>query len=184
MIGHYTIRAVSLGIIITYITIVQGPVPTEKYGQTDERGMPLGDPQGGMFEYTDEGLPEGISAFTVPCRDLDRSIGFYSGLLGMELLGRKDGTAYLRRRGCTVILKASQHAGIDTGVYVTVDSPYNTHRRLIDEGVGFYDEPRRGPLGTSTAIMDPDGNIIRMIDGGAEFRLRTSGGYRSSGPPR
>lgn len=138
--------------------------------------MPLGDPHGGEFEYTGEGLPETIAAFTVPCSDLDRSIRFYGGILGMELLGRTDDTAYLRRMGCTVILRISEDVGVDTGVYIGVDSPYNTHRRLVDEGVGFYDEPRRGPLGTSTAVLDPDRNIVRMIDTGAEFRLRTSGG--------
>lgn len=133
--------------------------------------MPLGDPHGGDFSYSDEGLPQGICAFTIPCTDLERSVEFYRDLLKMDLLGEDGDTAYLRRDDCTVILRRSDSAGVDTGVFVYVSSPYDTHRRLIDEGVGFYDEPRRGPLGTSTAIRDPDGNIIRMIDRAAEFRL-------------
>ncbi len=184
MIGRYTIRAVNLGIIIVYIIISIVPNPSQKYGNGYRSIMPLGDPHGGEFEYTDEGLPESIAAFTVPCRDLDRSIGFYSSILRMGLLGRTGDTAYLRRSACTVILKISDSTGVDTGVYLGVGSPYDTHRRLIDEGVGFYDEPRRGPLGTSTAITDPDGNIVRMIDTGAEFRLRTTGGCPTSGRPR
>ncbi len=136
--------------------------------------MPLGDPEGGEFQYSDEGLPISISVFSVPCKDLDRSIGFYRDILGMNLLGSDGDIAYMRREACTLILQRSRVVGVDTGVYVTVSSPYDTHRRLIDEGVGFLDEPHRGPLGTSTAIRDPDGNIIRMIDAGAEFRLRTN----------
>ena len=136
--------------------------------------MPLGDPEGGEFQYSDEGLPLSISAFSVPCRNLGRSIEFYHDILGMELLGSNEDVAYMRREECTLILYRSLVVGVDTGVYVTVSSPYDAHRRLIDEGVGFLDEPRRGPLGTSTAIRDLDGNIIRMIDAGAEFRLRTS----------
>ena len=66
--------------------------------------MPLGDPHGANFEYTDEGLPESIFAFTVPSTDLDRSIGFYGDILGFELLGRDDSKAYMRRMGCTLIL--------------------------------------------------------------------------------
>ena len=50
--------------------------------------MPIGDPQGGLFEYTVEGLPESIFACSIPVSDIDRSLEFYTGMLGMELLGR------------------------------------------------------------------------------------------------
>ncbi len=135
--------------------------------------MPLGDPHGANFEYTQEGLPEGVFAFTVPVSDIDRSLGFYRDLLGMTVLGQDDGHAYLIRGACRIVLERSENVGIDTGVYISVDSPYNTHRRLVDEGVGFWSEPRRGPMGTFTAILDPDRNVLRMIETGAEFRLRT-----------
>ena len=49
--------------------------------------MPIGDPQGGLFEYTVEGLPESIFACSIPVSDIDRSLEFYTGMLGMELLG-------------------------------------------------------------------------------------------------
>ena len=135
--------------------------------------MPLGDPHGANFEYTQEGLPEGVFAFTVPVLDIDRSLGFYRDLLGMTVLGQDDGHAYLIRGACRIVLERSEKVGIDMGVYISVDSPYNTHRRLVDEGVGFWSEPRRGPMGTFTAILDPDRNVLRMIETGAEFRLRT-----------
>ncbi len=133
--------------------------------------MPLGDPHGGLFEYTDEGLPGSIFACTVPVRDVNRSIGFYRDILGMEVLSSDDSVAYLRRDGCRVILRRSDVVGIDTGLYLGVDSPYNTRRRLIDEGVIFTQEPVRGPFGTYTSFRDDDGNVIHCIETGAEFRI-------------
>lgn len=133
--------------------------------------MPLGDPNGGNFEYTVEGLPESIFAMRVPVTDLDRSVDFYSEMLGLRLLGRDAAHAYMARGSCRVILEISRDVGVDLGVYLTVDSPYNTHRRLVDEGVTFHTDPVRGPFGTSTGFFDPDRNILRVIEGGAEFRL-------------
>ena len=133
--------------------------------------MPIGDPHGGFFEYTEEGLPECIFACTIPVSDMDRSVRFYSDILGMELLGRDGSAAYMVRGSCRVILKASDSVGLDTGLFFGVDSPYNTRRRLIDEGVEFLREPARGPLGTETSFLDPDGNVIHATDVGADFRM-------------
>ena len=133
--------------------------------------MPLGDPHGGLFEYTDEGLPGSIFACTVPVRDVTRSIGFYRDILGMEVLSSDDSIAYLCRDGCRVILRRSENVGVDTGLYLGVDSPYNTRRRLIDEGVIFTQEPMHGPFGTYTSFRDDDGNVIHCIETGAEFRI-------------
>ena len=134
-------------------------------------GMPLGDPHGGFFEYTTEGLPESIGVCTVPVRDIGRSLPFYRDLLGMEVLHEDGDRAYLRRGSCNIILSRSETVGVDTGLYFGVDNPYNTRRRLIDEGVVFTMEPRRGPFGTYTSFRDDDGNIIHAIETGAGFRI-------------
>ena len=133
--------------------------------------MPLGDPCGGNFEYTVEGLPENVFAFDIPVRDLQRSIAFYTDVLGMRMLGADDGHAYMIRNECRVILTESETAGINTGVIFGVDNPYNTRRRLIDEGVEFVMDPVRTPFGTCTSFKDPDGNIIAVMEQKAEFRL-------------
>ena len=132
--------------------------------------MPLGDPHGGLFEYTDEGLPECVFACTVPVRDVKRSVGFYTDILGMDLLSSDGERAYLRRGECRVILQRSDNVGVDTGLYLGVDSPYNSRRRLVDEGVVFVREPMRGPFGTYTSIRDDDANTIHLIERRAEFR--------------
>lgn len=133
--------------------------------------MPLGDPHGGNFEYTEEGLPLAVQVCTIPARDPVRSAAFYTDILGMELLGSDDDHAYLRRGSCRVVLRRSEQVGVDTGLFLAVDSPYNTRRRLIDEGVVFTQEPIHSPFGTYTSFRDDDGNTISVIDAGAEFRL-------------
>ena len=132
--------------------------------------MPLGDPHGANFEYTVEGLPESIHVCTIPAKDISRSVGFYVDILSMELLSKDDDQAFLVRGNCRIILKRSDATGIDTGLYFGVDSPYNTRRRLIDEGVVFAQEPKRGPFGTFCSIKDDDANIIHLIETGAEFK--------------
>lgn len=133
--------------------------------------MPLGDPHGGNFEYTVEGLPESIFACVIPVSDLDRSREFYAGILGLRELGSTDDEAYMARGQCRIILRRSDRTGVDTGLMLGVDSPFNTRRRLIDEEVEFVVDPIRGPFGTYTSFLDPDGNVISVIDTGAEFRV-------------
>lgn len=126
--------------------------------------MPIGDPHGGDFEYTDEGLPQNITAVRVPTSDLSASIGFYTKLLGMEVIVRKDSHAVLKRKGAVILLVVSSEVGVDTGFYIGVDDPYALHRRLIDEGVVFMVDPELGPVGVYTSFRDNDGNIIRAVD--------------------
>ncbi len=133
--------------------------------------MPLGDPHGGMFEYTMEGLPESVFAVAIPVKDIGRSTEFYRDVLGMTVLGTNLSSAYLRRGSCRIILRLSEEAGIDTGAYLAVDSPYNTRRRLLDEGVEFMTDPVRTPFGVETSFLDPDGNVLHVIDTGSEFRM-------------
>jgi len=133
--------------------------------------MPLGDPCGGNFVYTNEGLPESIFMATVPCRDIENSLQFYNGLLGMEILYIKNKEAAVRRNGATLLLKVSDIVGIDTGIFIGVDDPYELRRRFIDEGVEFVREPFRAPLGVYTSFKDCDGNILHAIEMKASLKL-------------
>lgn len=132
--------------------------------------MPLGDPEGGNFEYTVEGLPDMLFACTVPVTDMARAVGFYVDVLGMRVLSEGAAESYLARGQCRIVLKKSEAAGVDTGIFLGVDTPYNTRRRLIDEGVRFASDPARGPMGTSVSFYDSEGNVLTAIETGAEFR--------------
>lgn len=126
--------------------------------------MPLGDPHGGEFAYTDEGLPVCISAVTVPSTDLVATAEFYFDMLGFEVVESRTSRLIMRRSGCTIIFALSESAGIDTGVYIGVDNPYDLHRRLIDEGVVFIRDPMNSPIGVYTSFRDCCGNIIHAVD--------------------
>lgn len=134
--------------------------------------MPIGDPHGGLFEYTVEGLPERILACVIPVRDPERSKAFYSEVLGMRELGSDGDSVYMIRGECRIILRRCDRVGVEVGAVFGVDSPYNTRRRLMDEDVEFTVPPVRGPFGTFTSFLDPDGNILTVMECGAEFRLR------------
>ena len=126
--------------------------------------MPLGDPHGGNFIYTDEGIPSGIALVTIPSRDIARSVRFYNGLLKMEVCSQNEDGAILSAGKDLIRLEKSDKAGIDTGIYLRTDSPYDLHRRLVDEGVIFVMDPKRTHLGLITSFKDDDGNILYAIE--------------------
>ena len=126
--------------------------------------MPLGDPHGGNFIYVNEGIPTGIALVTIPSKDLDRSIRFYNGLLKMEVLGRTDDDVILSVGTGLIRILKSESTGVDTGLYLRTDSPYDLHRRLVDEGVIFVLDPKRTHLGLVTSFKDDDGNVIHAIE--------------------
>lgn len=126
--------------------------------------MPLGDPHGGDFIYINEGLPHGIAAAIIPCRDVKRALMFYVGLLKMELIKESTESAIVKNYDEYLILKRSQDVGKDTGICLRLDSPYDTHRRLVDEGVVFVLDPKKTELGLMTSFKDWDGNIIYGIE--------------------
>ncbi|MCK9323646.1 MAG: glyoxalase, partial [Candidatus Methanomethylophilaceae archaeon] len=79
--------------------------------------------------------------------------------------------AAVKRNSTIIIIKRSETVGIDTGIYLGVDNPYDLHRRLIDEGVIFIKDPERIPLGVRTSFLDDDGNVLNAIEMNAELRL-------------
>jgi len=126
--------------------------------------MPLGDPHGGNFIYTKEGIPSGIALVTIPSRDIARSVRFYNGLLKMEVCSQNEDEAVLSAGKDLIRLERRENVGIDTGLYLRTDSPYDLHRRLVDEGVIFVMDPKRTHLGLITSFKDDDGNIIYAIE--------------------
>ena len=126
--------------------------------------MPLGDPHGGNFIYTNEGIPSGIALVTIPSRNVERSVRFYNGLLKMDVCSQKDNEAILASGKDLIRIVKSDSVGIDTGIYLRTDSPYDLHRRLVDEGIIFVMDPKRTDLGLITSFKDDDGNVIYAIE--------------------
>lgn len=129
--------------------------------------MPIGDPHGGLFTYTDEGLPRSSFMCSVPTPDPLRAVGFYRDTLMMKVLYSGPEEAVVRRERCTIRLFRSENYGIDTGIFIGVDDPFDFHRRMIDEGVRFKMDPRRLPMGVATSFFDCDGNILYVMETGA-----------------
>ncbi len=177
MIGHYTTRATVQSIMEMYLTVGDGcqnpsSIFVIRFIRNPNHGgiMPLGDPHGANFEYTTEGLPESIFVCTIPVKEVSRSIKFYTDILEMDVLLQNEDQAYMIRGDCRIVLKKSSVTGVDTGLYLGVDNPYNSRRRLVDEGVIFTQEPRRGPFGTFCSIRDDDANVIHLIETKADFQ--------------
>ena len=126
--------------------------------------MPLGDPQGGMFEYTVEGLPENITAVTVNVTEMKRSVAFYRDVLKMRTVSETDAESIMSSDSFFIILKKTQTVGFDTGIYLGVHDPFEFHRRMVDDGVVFVRHPQRGPIGVYASFRDPDANVLHAVE--------------------
>lgn len=124
----------------------------------------MGDPNGGNFEYTVEGLPVCLFAAEVPVTDIPRAVTFYVEALGMNYESGDARMAVVSGNGFKILLKKHLDAGVETNVFFGVDNPFDLHRRLVDEGVVFVKDPARGPLGLCTSFKDADGNILHAIE--------------------
>lgn len=129
--------------------------------------MPIGDPHGGNFTYTYEGLPENIFMVSVPSRDPMRAVAFYRDILRMDVIYSGPEEAVVRRMEATIRIFRSDRVGIDTGIFIGLKEPYDFHRRMIDEGVRFRMDPKRLPMGVATSFLDSDGNTLYVMETGA-----------------
>ena len=80
------------------------------------------------------------------------------------MLSRSDAVAILSVGKDIIILRKSDVVGVDTGLYLSTESPFDLHRRLIDEGVIFVIDPKRIDIGLITRFKDDDGNIIGAME--------------------
>ncbi|MBQ4369029.1 MAG: VOC family protein [Candidatus Methanomethylophilus sp.] len=104
---------------------------------------------------------------SVPSKDPEKALPFYRDILMMEVLYHGPNEAVVRRGSATLRIFRSENTGIDTGIFIGVDEPYDFHRRMIDEGVRFKMDPKRLPMGVATSFFDDDGNVLYVIETGA-----------------
>ena len=130
--------------------------------------MPIGDPHGGNFRYTTEGLPESVFMASVPSREPRSLMHFYRDVLMMDVVLESEDEVFMRRGSARLRIYRSGSPGIDTGIFIGVEDAYDFHRRMIDEGVRFALDPKRLPLGVATSFLDPEGNTLYATETGAE----------------
>ena len=84
-----------------------------------------------------------LEQIALPVEDLDRALAFYQSALGMKYLFRAGELAFFDCAGIRLMLSrpeqgTAQHASI---LYFKVSEIYEAHRRLVERGVQFEDEP-------------------------------------------
>lgn len=121
----------------------------------------------------------GIAHFTLPVTDMERSIEFYTSILGLELVRAGKQLTFLRSGKDHLVLAHS-----DAGPLVSADSrsarqvhqAFIVETRDFDESVRFLrdsgvnviyeDERMDGSVfqGRSAYFYDPDRNVLEIID--------------------
>lgn len=115
----------------------------------------------------EKGNVGGIDHVAIIVTDMDRALGFYSGILGLEIIrdGRPEGgekKTFLGSKGSVFLAVTEDKNRSDGGpvnhIAFRVDYVPAVAQRLKDAGIAFIEE-KTGPDGKPTAyhFLDPDG---------------------------
>ena len=110
-----------------------------------------------------------VMQITLPVKDLDRAVGFYTDVLGVKLMFRVQGAAFLDAGGVRLRLEQNAKAAASDGVEIYFDDPGLARvKPLAERGVRFVGPPetvsRRGDMDVRLAeFIDPDGNAIGLM---------------------
>jgi catechol 2,3-dioxygenase-like lactoylglutathione lyase family enzyme len=118
----------------------------------------------------------GLNHLTLAVGDLDRSVAFYSELLGFSVRMRSRHSAYLEAGTLWLALvhdEAVRHGPLPEYSHVAfnVDAAELplAKERLIQAGTHRWQEAERGD---SFYFLDPDGHKLELHSGGLQDRLR------------
>jgi catechol 2,3-dioxygenase-like lactoylglutathione lyase family enzyme len=106
---------------------------------------------------------------TLPARDLDRSVAFYTGTLGVKLLFRVKGAAFLDAGGVRLRLEESQTMAPTGSVELYWDDPGLARMApLAARGVTFVGPPETVQRLKASDVKlaeftDPDGNALALM---------------------
>lgn len=87
------------------------------------------------------GVSPRIGQVTVTVKDLERAVAFYRDALGMRLLFRAPGMAFLECGGTRVLLGTENATGQAVLLYYFVDDITAAHARLAAAGAAFEEAP-------------------------------------------
>jgi catechol 2,3-dioxygenase-like lactoylglutathione lyase family enzyme len=114
---------------------------------------------------------KGIKFASVPVRDQDQALAFYTGRLGFKVITDQpfDGSQRWIELGLPradtrlVLFTPEEHRDrIGTVSHVTfyADDVEATWRELRERGVEFVQEPEKADWGTAAIFKDQDGNVF------------------------
>jgi catechol 2,3-dioxygenase-like lactoylglutathione lyase family enzyme len=110
-----------------------------------------------------------ISSVVLGVSNLDQSLTFYTGKLGLKVRLREPHIVVLDAGGITLVLSpghlrlAPQAAGA-TEVVFQVEHVREAKEALIGQGVSFFTEPRQvTPAEWAAHFRDPDGHLLSIF---------------------
>ena len=113
----------------------------------------------------------GVYHLQISVSDLDRSLAFYTGLMGMEELFRADETVFLRTPGARELLALQpvegpvdpKAGGMDHfGFYVTLEDLDTAVAEVRVAGVEVLEKGSFAPGMPFAYIKDPDGYTVEL----------------------
>jgi len=114
-----------------------------------------------------------VGTVAVPTVDQDRSLAFYTGVLGFEItrdVPFGDGQRWIEvappAAGTTIALapQGSSPVGVDTGIRLTTDDAEGDHAALVARAVDVDEEILRYPgVPPMFTLRDPDGNTLYIV---------------------
>ena len=114
-----------------------------------------------------------VGTVAVPTVDQDRSLAFYTGVLGFEVtrdVPFGDGQRWIEvappAAGTTIALapQGSSPVGVDTGIRLTTDDAEGDHAALVAHAVDVDEEILRYPgVPPMFTLRDPDGNTLYIV---------------------
>jgi catechol 2,3-dioxygenase-like lactoylglutathione lyase family enzyme len=112
-----------------------------------------------------------IDTITVQVRDIERAIGFYGGVLGLEVRVLNPGRAAEAMLGDVRLLLhvdfdpeiAGKERGAGIAVHFGVDDVDALFEHLGRHGVTVVEAPADHPWGRECAVRDPDGYIVEFV---------------------
>jgi len=119
---------------------------------------------GGDYDHPEAVRISGIAMASIPVTDLERATEFYHEVLNLQVLDRDADWTIMECGAQKLLLRRSEEAGGDRGLYLSTPSIYDVQKRLADMPVEILQPPMRGKDGLVSVIMDDDGNIIHIIE--------------------
>lgn len=117
-------------------------------------------------------MPYEFEVVRIFVSDFDRSLRFYSEVLGFALASRLDGWAQFQLGAAAIAIEhlpatdpeARSLVGRYSGVSLRVPDIEVAHRELTAKGVEFLGPPEKQPWGGTLAhLRDPDGNVLTLV---------------------